>query len=165
MQYQIRNAQWEDLGRIKDIYAYARAFMAQTGNPNQWGKTTPAVSLLEEDIREQRLYVAEENGVIHGVFFFLIGEDPTYGRLDGGTWRSGRPYGTIHRIASDGSGGILKAAVAFGASRIDHLRIDTHEDNKIMQHAVAKQGFRRCGIIYLANGSPRIAYDRLEEEL
>ena len=64
MQYQIRNAQWEDLGRIKDIYAYARAFMAQTGNPNQWGKTTPAVSLLEEDIREQRLYVAEENGVI-----------------------------------------------------------------------------------------------------
>ena len=75
-----------------------------------------------------------------------------------------RPYGTIHRIAGDGSGGVLAAAVSFGKTRINHIRIDTHHDNKIMQKAVAKQGFRRSGIIYLANGDPRIAYDLLTEE-
>ena len=65
----------------------------------------------------------------------------------------------IHRIASDGAGGILNAAVEYGKQQIDYLRIDTHEDNRVMQHAVQKLGFRRCGLIYIADGSPRIAYD------
>ena len=52
----------------------------------------------------------------------------------------------------------MATAVAFARERINHIRIDTHEDNKIMQRAIARQGFSRCGIIHLANGSPRIAY-------
>ena len=96
---------------------------------------------------------------IHGVFYFFIGDDSTYARIDDGAWHASRPYGTIHRIASDGTGGILAAAVAFGKEKIDYLRIDTHEDHKVMQSAIAKQGFQRCGIIYQPDGSPRIAYD------
>ena len=91
-------------------------------------------------------------------FISGLAADPTYAVIDG-AWHSDRPYGTIHRIASDGSGGILGTAVAFGKSRTDYLRIDTHEDNKVMQHAIEKLGFRRCGIIHLSDGSPRIAYD------
>ena len=30
-----------------------------------------------------------------------------------------------------------------------------------MQQALQKQGFHRCGIIHIADGSPRIAYDLL----
>lgn len=164
MEYQIRKAKWQDLPRIEAIYAYARNFMEETGNPHQWGKTTPATSQLEDDIRKGDLYVLISENVIHGVFYFYIGEDPTYGVIEDGQWRSDTPYGTIHRIAGDGSGGILAAAVAFGKTKINHIRIDTHHDNKIMQKAVAKQGFRRSGIIYLANGDPRIAYDLLTEE-
>lgn len=161
MEYQIRKAQWEDLPRIEEIYANARKFMAETGNPNQWGNTTPVTSLLEDDIRKGDLYVMTYEDTIHGVFYFYIGIDPTYGVIEDGQWRSDSPYGTIHRIAGDGSGGVLATAVAFGKERIRHLRIDTHEDNKIMQRAIAKQGFQRSGIIHLANGSPRIAYDLL----
>ena len=163
MDYQIRTALREDLPRIEEIYAYARKFMAETGNPHQWGNTTPVTSLLEDDISKGYLYVLTNHGIIHGVFYFYIGPDPTYGVIEDGQWRSNTPYGTIHRIASDGSGGVLATAVAFGKSKINHLRIDTHHDNKIMQHAVAKHGFRRSGIIHLANGSPRIAYDLLTE--
>ena len=163
MEYQIRKAQWEDLPRIEDIYAYARKFMAETGNPNQWGNVTPRTSLLEDDIRKGDLYVLTHENTIHGVFYFFIGPDPTYGVIEEGCWRSNTPYGTIHRIAGDGSGGVLAAAVAFGKERINHIRIDTHEDNKIMQRAVAKYGFQRSGIIHLENGSPRIAYDLLLE--
>lgn len=163
MDYMVRKAVWEDLPRIEAIYAYARKFMAETGNPNQWGKTTPLTSQLDEDIQKGDLYVILDQTGIHGVFYFYIGPDPTYGVIYDGAWRSESPYGTIHRIAGDGSGGILATAVAFSKTHCNHLRIDTHEDNKIMQRAVAKQGFARCGIIHLANGSPRIAYDLLVE--
>lgn len=161
MEYTVRNASWEDLPRIEQIYADARRFMAETGNPHQWGNTTPVTSLLEDDIRKGLLYVMVSDGIIHGVFYFYIGADPTYGSIEDGNWLSDAPYGTIHRIAGDGSGGMLATAVAFGKKKINHLRIDTHEDNKIMQRAIAKQGFSRCGIIHLANGSPRIAYELL----
>ena len=163
MDYVIRTALREDLPRIEEIYAYARRFMAETGNPNQWGNTTPRTSLLEDDIEKGLLFVMTHEDQIHGVFYFYIGPDPTYGEIEDGQWRSDTPYGTIHRIAGDGSGGVLAAAVDFGKKRINHIRIDTHHDNKIMQSAIAKQGFQRSGIIHLENGSPRIAYDLLLE--
>ena len=164
MEYLIRKARQEDLNRIEEIYAYARKFMEETGNPHQWGKTTPQVGQLEDDIAKGDLYVLIHDDIIHGVFYFYIGTDPTYGVIEDGAWRSDTPYGTIHRIAGDGSGGVLAAAVAFGKTKINHIRIDTHHDNKIMQRAIAKQGFCRSGIIHLENGSPRIAYDLLTEE-
>lgn len=164
MQYQVRTAEYTDLPRILEIYAIARSFMAETGNPNQWGTTHPAREILEEDISRGLLNVVCEDGQIHGVFYFYIGEDPTYLRMEGGQWRSAESYGTIHRIAGDGSGGILKAAVDFALERIGHIRIDTHADNTVMQRALGKQGFSRRGTIFLENGDPRIAYDLLEEK-
>ena len=159
MMYEVRLAREQDMPRIEEIYAYARAFMTAHGNPSQWGTTHPPRQQLEQDIAEGNLYVVTAGDTIHGVFFFLIGPDPTYSYIENGAWHADRPYGTIHRIAGDGSGGILRAAVEFGKQRTDYLRIDTHEDNIVMQRAVEKQGFRRCGIIYIADGSPRIAYD------
>ncbi len=163
MLYQQRNAQNEDLDRILEIYAYARNFMANTGNPNQWGSNHPTVEMLRDDIEKQLLHVLEDQTGIHGVFYFYLGEDPTYDYMENGSWRSDTLYGTIHRIAGDGSGGILKAAVAFAKQQIDHIRIDTHQDNMVMQKALAKQGFSKRGIIYLENGDPRIAYDLIVE--
>lgn len=159
MAYTVRKAVREDLETICKIYAGARVFMAEHGNPNQWGTTHPPRSQLEEDIARGDLYVAADERGIHGVFYFFIGDDPTYAEIEDGAWHANQRYGTIHRIASDGSGGILSAAVAFGKSQIGYLRIDTHADNKVMQSAVQKQGFQRCGIIHIRDGSPRIAYD------
>jgi hypothetical protein len=161
MNYQIRTAIIEDLPRIEEIYAYARRFMAETGNPNQWGKKNPPTDVLVEDIHRGDLFVVENNTGIHGVFYFLIGEDPTYLFIEDGHWLSDQPYGTIHRIAGDGSGGVFKAALDFCRKQISHLRIDTHHDNHIMQHVVEKHGFHRCGIIFISDGSPRIAYEML----
>ena len=100
-------------------------------------------------------------GRIRGVFYFVIGPDPTYSVIEDGGWLSDEPYGTIHRIASDGSGGLFSAVLKFCRSRIGHIRIDTHHDNRVMQHVVEKHGFSRRGIIFLANGDPRIAYEMI----
>jgi len=163
MDYEVRHAEMTDISRICKIYVYARSFMAKHGNPNQWENHYPPVEQLIQDIKEEALYIVVENSAIHGVFYFRIEEDPTYRIIKDGNWRSDSSYGVIHRIAGDGSGGILKAAIAFCENRIKHLRIDTHHDNYVMQRALQKQGFHRCGIIFLPDGSPRIAYDRITE--
>ena len=163
MVYTVRKALEEDWNGIQKIYTGARAFMARTGNPNQWGKDRPPERTLKKDIEEGNLYVLENDGIIHGVFAYLLGEDPTYGYIDG-TWLSDAPYGTIHRIASDGSGGVLKAAVEFCTQICPHIRIDTHRDNFVMRERIADNGFRECGIIYLENGDPRIAFELLPTE-
>lgn len=158
--YEIRRAEPADLNDILKIYALARSYMRENGNPNQWGDGYPSSEMLLEDIFNKRLYAVTDRGVIRGVFYFEIGDDPTYARIEGG-WISDEPYGVIHRIASDGSGGIFRACLDFCLRRIPHLRIDTHHDNRTMQHVVEKHGFQRRGIIYVADGSPRIAYERI----
>lgn len=159
MKYRIETAKETDLPRILEIYAFARSFMAQTGNPTQWGTNHPPQAQLEKDIENGRLYLVKEDSSIRGVFYFCVEEDPTYAVIHDGAWHDTKSYGVIHRIASDGSGGILKAAVEFAKEQIRYLRIDTHENNQVMQRALRKQGFRYCGIIYISDGSPRFAYD------
>ena len=161
MEYTVRKATWEDLPVIERLYANARKFMAETGNPNQWGTTHPPKDQLVEDIRQGDLYVVSNDGRLCGVFAFFLGEDPTYGEIFEGAWYSDEPYGTIHRIASDGSHGIFPAALDWCKKQIAHIRIDTHHDNKVMQHVVEKHGFSRRGIIYIGDGTPRIAYERI----
>ena len=154
----IRPAIQADLNEIEIIYAAARKFMAANGNPAQWRDGYPGRALLEEDVRQNKLYAVEEQGEICGVFVFVIGEDPTYGYMENGTWRSDTTYGTIHRIASQ-SHGVFAACLEFCRARCNHIRIDTHANNKPMQHLVEKYGFSCRGIIYVADGTPRIAYD------
>ena len=72
------------------------------------------------------------------------------------------PMATIHRLAGDGSRhGVFAAAVAFAAARYPHLRIDTHQNNRPMRTLIPRAGFAYCGVIHLADGSPRLAYERL----
>lgn len=154
----VRRAVPADMERILEIYDHARKFMVDNGNPTQWKDGYPQREMLEEDIRLERLYVVESDQVC-GVFMFTIGEDPTYVHIEG-SWGCDRPYGVIHRIAGIG-GGIFETALEYCTEQIHHLRIDTHADNKPMQHVVKKAGFIRRGIIYVADGTPRIAYDRI----
>ena len=155
----IRLATQADMTDILEIYAQARHFMAENGNPTQWGRHHPAREVLEEDIVMRRLYVVEDLERLCGVFMFMVGSDPTYAYIEG-SWRSNAPYGVIHRIAGVG-GGVFAAALEYCSDIINHLRIDTHADNKPMQHVVEKAGFSKRGIIYVADGTPRIAYDRI----
>lgn len=167
----VRLAKEEDLIRILEIYKIARNFMKENGNPTQWGEHFPSKELLEEDIEKQHLYVitnevneddTEES--IHGVFAFIVGEDETYKIIEDGAWISREIYGTIHRLASSGAkGGIFKECIDFCKKQINHLRVDTHHDNKKMQYLISKHGFKECGIIYVKDGSRRIAYEWIGE--
>ena len=72
------------------------------------------------------------------------------------------PYGTVHRLASAGKHkGVASAVLDWSMEHCQSLRADTHADNKIMQHLLEKNGFTRCGVIHVADGSPRFAYQKL----
>ena len=43
---------------------------------------------------------------------------------------------------------------------IHSIRVDTHAENKIMQHLIPKAGFTYCGIVYY-DGSPRTAFEKI----
>ena len=142
----IRLARKEDIRNIMPLYAYARKFMAANGNPHQWNGNYYVCT--PENTPEK----------IVGGFAFIIGREPNYAVIENGAWHSDQPYGTIHRIASNGQAkGIACACFNFCHSKIDCLRIDTHADNKPMQNAIGSYGFRYCGIIHVA--TPRNAYD------
>ena len=137
--------------------------MEKTGNPNQWGTTNwPPADLIHEDIRNGNSYVCvNDDERVIGTFFFTQGKDiePTYRAITDGAWLDDSAYGVVHRIASDGSEkGVGQFCLGWAYEQCGHLRIDTHTDNKVMQNLLKKLGFIRCGIIYLENGAPRIAY-------
>lgn len=158
----IRLAKKEEMKRLFEIYAAAKAFMDKSGNPNQWDKNYPGEDALLYHIERDELFVVESRSGdgICACFALIDGIDPTYHVIDGGAWLSNAPYGTIHRVASDGTEkGLFDRIVKFARIRFDHLRIDTHEDNKPMQHVILKNGFKYCGIIYLEDGAPRLAYE------
>lgn len=159
----IRKSTIDDLGRMLEIYECARAFMARTGNPTQWGDGYPKEELLRSDIARGISYVAEYKGVIESTFMYFEGEEPAYHVIEGGAWKNDAPYGVIHRIASMGSvKGAGSKCLQWGFAQCGNLRIDTHEDNKVMQHVLEKNGFERCGKIYLEDGSPRIAFHKIK---
>ena len=162
----IRKTTMRDLARVMEIYAYARKFMAQHGNPNQWGPTCwPPEDLIRRDITEGSSYVCEnDTGVILGTFFFVQGTDiePTYREITDGAWLDDSPYGVVHRIASDGSAkGVGAFCLNWAFEQCGHLRIDTHGDNTVMQNLVRKLGFVRCGTIYVEeDDDPRMAFEK-----
>lgn len=157
----IRKATPWDLPRIREIYEVARQFMRKNGNHSQWGKGDEPEALIEEDICQGNLYVLEEAD-IHAVFAFIIGEDSTYLEIEEGNWKSEEPYAAVHRVASDGTvQGVLGHVMDYCSAQVPHLRIDTHTDNKVMQHVLEKYGFVSCGIVHVPDGSPRIAYELL----
>ena len=69
----VRLAKPGDLPRILELYAIARAYMARSGNPNQWPETYPNQELLEGDMERGALYVIERGGVVCGVFVLALG--------------------------------------------------------------------------------------------
>ena len=162
-----RGAVRADMAKILEVYARARDFMAKNGNPTQWGDNYPSPELLEEDIDTNRLFVYMINGQMQAVFAFILGEDPTYKVIEDGQWLNDTlPYGTIHRLASAGHRkGVTDEVITWCLEHCESLRADTHEDNKIMQHLLEKNGFARCGIILADDGKPRIAYQKLSATL
>lgn len=157
----IRHATSADLPTIISIYDRARAYMREQGNATQWNGGYPQESILREDIAQEKLYACVEADEILAVFYYAYEDDPTYLKIYEGNWLNSHPYGVLHRIAVNSKGrGVADFCYDYCLSQCKNLKIDTHRDNLPMQKSLAKNGFSYCGIIYLASGDERWAYQK-----
>ena len=159
----IRTATYGDVPRILGICEEAKCIMRSDGNFKQWTDGYPEEEVIRKDIDRGVGYIIEDTGKAEAYFAFIPGIEETYLKIEGGQWLNDKEaYGTIHRLASSKSShGIAEACFNWCWDRMPNLRIDTHKDNRIMQHCIDKFGFVFCGIIYLRNGDPRLAFQKI----
>lgn len=156
----IRRSTAADIDVLMGVYADARRYMRLTGNATQWTGGYPSRAIVERDVAAGNSYVGiGADGEVLMVFSFFVGREPNYDRIEDGSWPDDGAYGTIHRLASTGRmGGMLRRCVDFCFMLADNIRLDTHADNGPMLAAVGRLGFVRCGIIYVDDGTPRVAF-------
>ncbi len=168
----IRKAIYEDLPELMEVFRKAREIMRESGNMNQWNDGYPSEDIVMKDIDEGVCYVLCEPDMTDGgrsditckeriiaTMAFIPGPDPTYAKIYDGQWIDESPYYVIHRIAAAEPGkNAASTLLDWAFSQTDNIRIDTHRDNVIMHHILGRHGFAHCGMIYLANGDPREAY-------
>ena len=166
MNRNVREATPADLAEIMKVMDAAKKIMRQSGNMHQWDNGYPSEAVILSDMEKDGGFVVEDDGKLVSYFAFLPSPEPTYARIYEGEWLDDtQPYHVVHRIASyPDAHGIFSSIMDFCFSRDSNIRIDTHRDNIIMQHNIAKHGFTYCGIIYLASGDERLAFQKLSQE-
>lgn len=153
----------DDAERILEVFAAAKAIMVADVNTKQWINGYPSLEAVSADIERNGGFVVEDDGRIVAYFAFLPSPEPTYATIYDGKWVDDTlPYHVVHRIASfPEAHGIFQSAMEFCFAHDRNIRIDTHRDNRIIQHNILKHGFQNCGIILLANGDERLAYQKI----
>ena len=162
----IREARPTDMPEIMQVMDAAKQIMRQSGNLHQWEEGYPSEAAIKADMEKRGGFVIEESRKVVGYFAFLPSPEPTYERIYEGKWLDDeQPYHVVHRIASyPDVHGIFSDIMDFCFAHDTNIRIDTHRDNKIMQHNIQKHGFTYCGIIYLLSGDERLAYQKIGKE-
>ena len=158
----IKIANTEDIDVIMGVFDAAKQFMHKIGNDKQWIDGYPSKDFLLGNIRDGGLYVClSDDEQIVGAFYFKVEADKTYAKIYDGAWLNDKPYGVVHRIASNGKQkGIGDACLQWCFAQCGNIRVDTHRDNTVMQNILNRNGYQRCGIIIVANGTERIAYQK-----
>lgn len=164
-----RKSEKKDVKNIMEIINEAKEYFREN-EIDQWQNGYPNEESIFEDIAEGENYVlCDEKGDILASCAISFREEKNYLVIERGEWKSKNPYAVVHRVAvrnslkGKGLSGILmkEAEKMCSEKNIKSIRIDTHEDNKSMQKLILKCGFEYCGIIYVADGTERFAYEKI----
>ncbi|QIL46427.1 GNAT family N-acetyltransferase [Vagococcus coleopterorum] len=157
-----------DKQEILDIFQQGVAYFKNLG-VDQWQDGYPSMAVVESDIKLGQCYIAKEQEQIRGVIVVTAVPESDYEQLNKGAWRYDEPYTAIHRLAINKdfpAQGLSQKLLAYaeeitvGLGR-QVIRVDTHEDNKGMQHILKKQGYQLIGDLTLSDdGGERIALDK-----
>lgn len=166
----IISAQKSDLVSIMRAIKCAQKYLAGLGI-DQWQDGYPNEEVILNDIQHNESYlVINDRNESIGTTMFSLRPEPTYTHIEG-EWltNKGAEYGVIHRMAVDDqfrSSGFSRFVFDYFENLliekgIKSMRIDTHEDNQVMQGLLKKRGYHYCGVIYLESGSKRLAFEKL----
>ena len=163
----LRLSKEKDLISIMEIINEGKEFLKKN-NVEQWQNGYPNEEVILNDISNNESYVLEDNGEILGTTALSFRGERTYDNIYEGKWISFGDYAVIHRIAASkvkkikniGQVILQKSEEICLSKGINNIKIDTHEDNKAMQRLLLKNDYIYCGIIFLLDGSKRIAFEK-----
>ncbi|WP_125762961.1 GNAT family N-acetyltransferase [Companilactobacillus hulinensis] len=154
----LRQAKADDLEKVVKIINGEKNALLVRG-VNQWQRGYPDEEILKRDIEEGINYVLILDGSIVGTAALQQGYDKSYQDISGGSWSSESDvtYAIIHRIPVEPGhqGEKLTTALIQQLLTMSYylgyydVRIDTHPDNRVMQHVITENGFVERGIITL----------------
>ncbi len=157
-----------DLEDIMNIIKFAQNDFKKKGI-DQWQNNYPNIEVIEKDIDSDYSYVLKKGGKILGTTALIFDGEKTYDRIYDGQWLTSGDYAVIHRIAIDfnyrGTGLASKFLKEIEKlcieKKVYSIRVDTHRNNIAMTKLLLKNGYKRCGKIYLDDKSERIAYEKI----
>ena len=163
----LRLSNEKDLNEIMNIINEAKKFL-ENNKVDQWQNGYPNKEVILNDINKNESYVIENNGEVVGTTALSFAGEKNYDKIYEGKWISNGPYAVIHRIAVSkikglkniGTEILKKSEELCIANGINNIKIDTHEDNIPMQKLLLKNNYKYCGVIYLEDGSKRIAFEK-----
>jgi tRNA (guanine37-N1)-methyltransferase len=169
--YDCRRASPEDVDTLLAITAQASAFLAQQG-VSQWQDGFPNRDVFLQDIQAGNCWLFTHDGQPAGCVSLYRQPEPDYDAIQG-QWLTQGDYGTVHRLAvAEGyrGRGLATEMLTFMEDLLQGLgypsvRVDTHRDNQPMRKLLKKQGYTRCGVVYLTDtveeDNRRVAYEKV----
>lgn len=159
---EFRNSTLLDIDRMVQIAEDAKALLKSKG-VSQWQRGTyPDRDLFLRDAEEKIGYVLAEGNEVLAICAVTFSDEEGYRHLLCGQWNTPNDamYATIHRsaVAKKQQGknlsGLLFRQVAKMAKTKGavSIRIDTHPDNRTMQNALIRAGFKKCGEFLIPDG-------------
>lgn len=168
----IRKTVVSDIDAVMSLFDKARKTMAEL-RIDQWQDGYPFKEDILQDIEREESYVLTDNEEIIGTFMLMKRKEPTYEKIYDGAWLTPdfSPYATVHRVTVAPEKRASFAGVGASKYIVDYIKeyaakenlsggikIDTHRGNVAMRKMLEKNGFKYCGVIYLADGNERVAY-------
>lgn len=90
-----RYANNHDLSEIMTIINEAKLFLKQSGS-SQWQGSYPNEETIQNDIRNKCAFVLVVDNQVAGYAASIIGEEPTYQKIDGSWKNKTSDYATFH---------------------------------------------------------------------
>lgn len=165
--YELMEATAHDVPTILEIVRGAQRRLAAAGI-DQWQNGYPNREVIENDIRSSVARVVCHEGRVVAYGAVVYTGERAYEDLRGGEWLTkGTNYATVHRLCvaessvGRGVGRGFMELVEVDALRHDvaSVRVDTHPDNKTMQHLLDSLGYIYCGVVCYE--SERLAYEKM----
>ncbi|MDR2149030.1 MAG: GNAT family N-acetyltransferase [Tannerella sp.] len=173
MKYRLRKGKPSDLPRMMEIVRQGQISIGKL-DINQWRNGYPSQDIINQDIENGNSYVLTTDAdEVIAIATVIYNYEPTYDKIYDGEWLTHGDFVVVHRmavaeefkqqgIASILLKGIEKQAIA---DNIPAFKIDTHEGNIPMRKTFESNGFTYCGRIFLQDGNPRIAYEKIIKQL
>lgn len=165
---EFRKAVPPDKNQIMSIIDGAKKSLKEQGI-NQWQDHYPNLKTIHQDITDQTSYILIEDQEIKAIATVSFEGEKTYDQIYEGEWLTQGDFAVIHRFAvkqdckRTGVATLMMDHIAKLCiqKHFSSIKVDTHEQNLPMQNLLIKHSFVPCGIIYLEDGSKRVAFEKV----